>query len=701
MSTSDSSPESPPKEAAADSDLDGSELITDELVSRPARAPNLLAEHRALHAVAQQLTASTSAALQVVTDQALSLCLRTGGDEDKYLGTAGVSLLEVDAPTGESVFRWTALSGRLSEYAGATTPRNFSPCGVCVDQDRPILFAWPERKYKYLQSSGQQFVELLLVPFQVGGAPAGTIWVASHDERNHFDFEDARVASSLAAFAGAICEAAMSRDAAEQSRALADEARRQAVEADRAKSEFLATMSHEFRTPLNALTGYVQLLDMGLAGPVTETQREFLQRLSASGRHLTGLVDDVLDLAKVEAGQLTVASEQLMLGDSIEEALALALPQAQATGIRLVDARRNGEVVRFIGDDHRVRQILLNLISNALKFTPSGGTVTVKCGTADSASQDAHVAGDGPFAFIEVSDTGVGIAQEHESAVFEPFYQAESAMGMRYRRTAGGIGLGLTISRRLARLMGGDLTLRSAPNEGATFVLWLPAPPLQPGELEAARIEPAPRREIAGYRSAKLGEITRRLRLHTDEFLESYLARLRADPVLADVTRPLSQVELEDHLASFLPDLFQTLAAIHDAGGLESPNQYDSSVIQRVIAELHGRQRHRLGWSEAQLTREQFLLKEELEKFAHRHIPDDVGDRNTAIEILERLASRSASVSLRGFRHAAQAAGESDDMPALEFVPARLERPADQAEKPEKRQTPREPGSQLESTQRS
>jgi hypothetical protein len=436
---------------------------------------------------------------------------------------------------------------------------------------------------------------------------------------------------------------------------------------------------------------------MGLAGPVTDTQREFLQRLNASGRHLTGLVDDVLDLAKVEAGQLTVASEHLLLGDSIEEALALALPQAQATGIRLVDARRSDEVVPFIGDDHRVRQILLNLISNALKFTPAGGTVTVRCGTADSATQDARVAGDGPFAFIEVSDTGVGIAQEHESAVFEPFYQAESAMGMRYRRTAGGIGLGLTISRRLARLMGGDLTLRSTPNAGSTFVLWLPAPPRPPAELHAARIEPAPQREVAGYGSPKLAEITRHLRLHVDEFLESHLARLRADSVLADLVRPLSQVDLEDHLASFLPDLFQTLAAIQHAGGLESPNQYDSSVIQRVIAELHGRQRHRLGWSEVQLAREQILFTEELGKFAHRHIPDDVGDRNTAIEILERLASRSANVSLRGFRHAAQAAGEPDDRPAPAFVPVKMERAADRADR---RHTPRETGSQVENTQR-
>ncbi|HUF29523.1 MAG TPA: histidine kinase dimerization/phospho-acceptor domain-containing protein, partial [Gemmatimonadaceae bacterium] len=267
--------------------MEDSPLITDELARRPVRVPDLDAEHRALHAVAQQLTASTSAALQVVTDEAVALCLRGDGERnDPYPGTAGVSLLEVDASTGEAVFRWTALSGRLSECVGATTPRSFSPCGVCVDQDRTVLFARPERSYEYLTRMGEQFVELLLVPLHVGGAPAGTIWVASHDERRHFDFEDARVLSSLAAFAGAICDSALSRESAEHARTVADDARRQAEKADRAKSEFLATMSHEFRTPLNALTGYVQLLDMGLAGPVTDTQRDFLQRLNASGRHL-------------------------------------------------------------------------------------------------------------------------------------------------------------------------------------------------------------------------------------------------------------------------------------------------------------------------------------------------------------------------------------------------------------------------------
>ncbi len=694
-SNSDVNPEGPAESSASTLGSNESELITDELARRPARVPNLEAEHRALQAVAQQLTASTSTALQVVTDQAASLFLRGDKDrEERCPATAGVSLLEVDASTGETLFRWTALSGRLAEYVGATTPRNSSPSAVCVDQDQAVLFANPDRKYKYLESTGERFVELLLVPFHAGGSPAGTLWVASHDDRKRFDSEDARMLSSLAAFAGAICVGAMSRDAAEEARALAAEARRHAVEADRAKSEFLATMSHEFRTPLNALTGYVQLLDMGLAGPVTETQREFLQRLSASGRHLTGLVDDVLDLAKVEAGQLTVASEQLMLGDSIEEALALALPQAQAIGIRLVDARGSNEGVPCIGDDHRVRQILLNLISNALKFTPFGGTVTVRCDIADTATEDARVTGDGPFAFIEVSDTGVGIAQEHESAVFEPFYQAESAMGRRYRRTAGGIGLGLTISRRLARLMGGDLTLRSTPNAGSTFVLWLPVPRSLGVELAATRIEPAAQREVADYRSRKLAEITRRLRLHVDEFLESYLARLRVDSMLAEAVRSLSEVELEDHMASFLPDLFQTLAAIQDAGGLESPNQFDSSVIQRVIAELHGRQRHRLGWSEAQLAREQFLFAEALGKFAHMQIPDDVGDRGTAIEILKRLASRSANVSLCAFRNASQAEGESD------VGHPRLVAGDGAADRVVRRPTPRETGAPVENAQR-
>jgi PAS domain S-box-containing protein len=259
---------------------------------------------------------------------------------------------------------------------------------------------------------------------------------------------------------------------AERERLLTAErlARAEAETADRAKSEFLTTMSHEFRTPLNAIVGYVQLLEMGLPGPVTDDQRGYLTRLRACTRHLLGLVNDVLDLAKVEAGQLVVARERAIAGAAVEAALALAQPDAEARGIAVVNQSDDG-LVPYVGDEHRVRQVLLNLLSNAVKFTDSGGRIVVDCATVDDVPPGGRVAGGGPWVVIRVRDTGIGIPVEQREAVFGVFHQVEQGM----TRTRGGTGLGLAISRRLARLMGGDLTLASEVGRGSEFSLWLPA----------------------------------------------------------------------------------------------------------------------------------------------------------------------------------------------------------------------------------
>ncbi|MDQ3996074.1 MAG: ATP-binding protein, partial [Gemmatimonadota bacterium] len=250
-------------------------------------------------------------------------------------------------------------------------------------------------------------------------------------------------------------------------------ARAEAEIADRTKSEFLTTMSHEFRTPLNAIVGYVQLLEMGLAGPVTGDQRAYLTRLRACTGHLLGLVNDVLDLAKVEAGQLVVARERATAGAAVEAALALAQPDAEARGISVVNQCTDDALVSYVGDEHRVRQVLLNLLSNAVKFTDSGGRIVVDCVTVDDVPPGVRVADGRPWVVIRVRDTGIGISVEQQEAVFGVFHQVEQGT----TRTRGGTGLGLSISRRLARLMGGDLTLASEVGQGSEFSLWLPASP--------------------------------------------------------------------------------------------------------------------------------------------------------------------------------------------------------------------------------
>ena len=444
------------------------------------------------------------------------------------------------------------------------------------------------------------------------------------------------------------------RELAEAARRGAERAHAQAEAAGRAKSDFLATMSHELRTPINAITGYTQLLELGVAGPVTNAQRNYLARLQTSGQHLLLLVDDVLDFAKIEAGRMVVASEVGATGRVVAAALGIIAPQAAARSIQLVDGSEGDEGNPFLGDEHRVRQILVNLLSNAVKFTAPGGTVTVRCAVATPPE------GGEPMTTVQVEDTGVGIAPEHHARIFEPFVQVEGGR----TRTAGGTGLGLAISRRLARLMGGDLTVESTPGAGAIFTLWLPAALDQRHEV---RHRGAPRADIpaaavghAGAAVSALGEVGARLREHLEEMLDAFAAHVCADPLLEPACR-LSRTQLENHALALVADVVQSLLAIDESQGVESELLRDGSAIQELIAFRHGEQRHRLGFTEDQLAREYDILGTELEVCARRRPPDarapgeppppDIGP---AIEVLRHLIDRARDASLRGHRHAAR-----------------------------------------------
>src|SRR5690349_11563033 len=248
-------------------------------------------------------------------------------------------------------------------------------------------------------------------------------------------------------------------------------ARAEAEASSQAKSEFLAMMSHELRTPLNAVIGYAELLDLGIAGPLTSEQRHQLSRIRTSGRHLLGLVNEVLDLAKIEAGRLSINTGVGRAGDVADAALSLVQTRADEKGIRFVAQCMGDAGAVFRGDEDRVRQILVNLLSNAVKFTNPGGEVTVECGTTSEPDTEARVQPHARWVYLRVRDTGVGIPQAQLPFIFDPFVQGETG----HTRSNDGSGLGLTISRRLARLMGGDVTVRSTPDKGSVFTLWLPA----------------------------------------------------------------------------------------------------------------------------------------------------------------------------------------------------------------------------------
>ncbi|MDB4886977.1 MAG: sensor protein [Gemmatimonadetes bacterium] len=246
-------------------------------------------------------------------------------------------------------------------------------------------------------------------------------------------------------------------EAAKQNEAELERLKNEALEANRAKSDFLAAMSHELRTPLNAIGGYAQLIELGVRGPVTPQQAEDLRKIQRSKDHLNTLVGGVLAFAKGGAGRIEIDGTDIRVDALFDSVVDMVQPQLVERDLALHRAGGDaGLVVR--GDLDKARQILLNLLANALKFTPAGGTITVR-------ARGAH-----DVAMLDVHDTGIGIPDEHLERIFEPFMQARRAI----QSTDGGVGLGLAISRQLARAMGGDLTVVSPPGEGSTFTLSLP-----------------------------------------------------------------------------------------------------------------------------------------------------------------------------------------------------------------------------------
>jgi PAS domain S-box-containing protein len=263
------------------------------------------------------------------------------------------------------------------------------------------------------------------------------------------------------------------RRAAEQQSLLDATRLAEAQAANKTKSEFLAAMSHELRTPLNAIGGYADLLKLGIRGTMNEQQLEDIERIIASQRHLLGIINDLLNFSRIEAGKLQYASESVDLKGVTDRVMQMVQPLAIAKGVELRAHPPRGDIVAQ-GDTAKVEQVLINLASNAVNYTPAGGWLEIDLGTEEDR------------VFISVEDSGVGIPKEKLETIFEPFVQ----VGRNLSTSHHGTGLGLTISRDLAVGMGGELTVESTVGEGSQFVLWLPPADPGAGRKKSAKVKP-------------------------------------------------------------------------------------------------------------------------------------------------------------------------------------------------------------------
>jgi hypothetical protein len=422
-------------------------------------------------------------------------------------------------------------------------------------------------------------------------------------------------------------------------------ARSEAEAANHAKSQFLALMSHELRTPLNAVIGYAELLDLGVGGPLSEGQHRQVARIRLSGQHLLGLVNEVLDLARVEAGRLTLHQG---VGDSrraIEGALTLVLPIADGHGITLTSMVPKDCDTLFEGDEDRVRQILVNLLNNAIKFTPPGGRVHLECGVADTPPADAKLMGTGPWTYFSVSDTGRGIPREKLAAIFDPFVQVENG----HTRSKDGSGLGLTISRRLARLMNGDLIVASEAGRGATFSLWLHD--ARAATTRTARWH-ASSPDVA-VRLHGLGDVGKVLVRDLESLLNAFITRLREEPII-EGTNALRACQLSNHLIEYVAGIAATLMALEELRGDTSVEIADAARIHALIAECHGRQRGQLGWTTERLRREWTILREEVDRLVRLHSRELLEPALAeATRIVERMIAQAMEISARALERSA------------------------------------------------
>jgi signal transduction histidine kinase len=418
-----------------------------ELQARTRDLAQSLEEVRALSEVSQAVSSSLD--LRRVLDTVARHAVNLSGSDGCGIFEFNASRLTYDVVASHN------LSGPYIEAIRATAidPRK-GMIGRATETGQPVQVADIETGGGTLYREitlREGFRALLAVPMSGNNDTRGIVLF----RRSPGSFDD-RVVTLLTALAS------QSKVAIENARLFQeiDDKSRQLGVANQHKSEFLANMSHELRTPLNAVIGFSEVLLERMFGELNDKQEEYLQDIVSSGRHLLSLINDILDLSKIEAGRMELELNAFDLPAALSNALTLVRERAVRRGIHL-DLTVDGRLGTIVGDERKFKQILLNLLSNAVKFTPEGGRVTVAAALADGSAE------------VSVSDTGIGIAPEDQEAIFEEFRQA----GGDYASKREGTGLGLTLAKKFVELHGGKIWVKSEAGRGSTFTFTLPMGP--------------------------------------------------------------------------------------------------------------------------------------------------------------------------------------------------------------------------------
>ena len=374
--------------------------------------------------------------------------------------------------------RIAAAAGGLRSAVGSLVPMDRSLVGWSVTHDRPLLSPDLERDPRNhpVESIPRELSRMISVPLRSSGVVIGAVCGLNRQDDRAFNDQEIALLSALAEqVAVGLDRAFMLEETRRSEQALADK-NRELVRATKLKDEFLANMSHEFRTPLNAIIGFSELILATQAKPLDAEQRDFLESIARNGRHLLGLINNILDLSKIEAGRMTVHLSRMDLRESLRGSVAdtasLRLAKRQTCTLE-----EGPEPLDLVADHTRVRQVLINLLSNASKFTPEGGSIHLAAvGTSMPLPVPGSRAGEQPrfvprdAVWVSVRDTGVGIRTEDLDKLFRVFSQVDSSAS----RQQQGTGLGLALCKQFVEMHGGTIGAESVFGEGSTFWFVLP-----------------------------------------------------------------------------------------------------------------------------------------------------------------------------------------------------------------------------------